>query len=188
VDQIVAGKSPYHFIEIMGCPGGCITGGGQPRSTDPDIRMKRMKALYSEDESKTLRKSHENPYIISFYKEFLGEPNGHTAHELLHTTYVNRGKFNEYTDETFELEIPYKKKQQAKEKTYSYAASDDKNATVILREAPEQIRILNLESENKKLKSELEDTLETVDILKRVIADYTKKWQGESSPGGSKKK
>jgi NADH-quinone oxidoreductase subunit G/NADP-reducing hydrogenase subunit HndD len=188
LDQIVAGKSPYHFIEIMGCPGGCITGGGQPRSTDPDIRMKRMKALYNEDESKTLRKSHENPYIISFYKEFLGEPNGHNAHELLHTTYVNRGKYNEYTDETFELEAPYKKKQQAKEKTYSFAASGDKNATAIMREAPEQIRILNLEAENKKLKSELEDTLETVDILKRVIADYTKKWQGENSPGGSKKK
>ena len=188
LDQIVAGKSPYHFIEIMGCPGGCITGGGQPRSTDPDIRMKRMKALYNEDESKTLRKSHENPYIISFYKEFLGEPNGHTAHELLHTTYVNRGKYNEYTEETFELEVPYKKKQQAKEKTYSFAASGDKNATAIMREAPEQIRILNLEAENKKLKSELEDTLETVDILKRVIADYTKKWQGENSPGGSKKK
>ena len=188
LDQIVAGKSPYHFIEIMGCPGGCITGGGQPRSTDPDIRMKRMKALYNEDESKTLRKSHENPYIISFYKEFLGEPNGHNAHELLHTTYVNRGKYNEYTDETFELEAPYKKKQQAKEKTYSFAASGDKNATAIMREAPEQIRILNLEAENKNLKSELEDTLETVDILKRVIADYTKKWQGENSPGGSKKK
>ena len=188
LDQIVAGKSPYHFIEIMGCPGGCITGGGQPRSTDPDIRMKRMKALYNEDESKTLRKSHENPYIISFYKEFLGEPNGHNAHELLHTTYVNRGKYNEYTEETFELEVPYKKKQQAKEKTYSFAASGDKNATAIMREAPEQIRILNLEAENKKLKSELEDTLETVDILKRVIADYTKKWQGENSPGGSKKK
>lgn len=188
LDQIVAGKSPYHFIEIMGCPGGCITGGGQPRSTDPGIRIKRMKALYNEDESKTLRKSHENPYTISFYKEFLGEPNGHTAHELLHTTYVNRGKYNEYTEETFELEVPYKKKQQAKEKTYSFAASGDKNATAIMREAPEQIRILNLEAENKKLKSELEDTLETVDILKRVIADYTKKWQGENSPGGSKKK
>ena len=69
-EQIANKTSPYHFIEIMGCPGGCINGGGQPRSDDPDYREKRMKALYSEDESKKLRQSHENPSIIEFYKEW----------------------------------------------------------------------------------------------------------------------
>ncbi len=90
--QIEAGESPYHFIEVMGCPGGCITGGGQPRSKDVNVRTKRMNAIYTEDESNTLRKSHENPSIQEIYKEFLGEPNGHLAHELLHTTYTDRSK------------------------------------------------------------------------------------------------
>jgi len=93
--QIEKGESPYHFIEIMGCPSGCIMGGGQPRSTDPDIRTKRLSAMYSEDERKTLRKSHENPFVQSLYKNFLGETGGHLAHELLHTHYVKRGAFNE---------------------------------------------------------------------------------------------
>lgn len=88
--QIANGTSPYHFIEVMGCPGGCIMGGGQPRSSDPDVKTKRMSAIYTEDESKTLRKSHENPSIQEIYKEFLGVPNGHFAHELLHTHYVDR--------------------------------------------------------------------------------------------------
>ena len=88
--QIENGTSPYHFIEVMGCPGGCIMGGGQPRSEDPDVKIKRMSAIYDEDESKVLRKSHENPSIQEIYKEFLGVPNGHLAHELLHTHYVDR--------------------------------------------------------------------------------------------------
>ena len=95
MDQIAGGTSPYHFIEVMGCPGGCIAGGGQPRPTTQEIREKRMGAIYSEDEAKTLRKSHENPDVSALYKDFLGEANGHMAHELLHTHYTARGTYNE---------------------------------------------------------------------------------------------
>lgn len=103
MEQIQKGESPYHFIEIMGCPSGCIMGGGQPRSADPDVRKKRLNALYIEDESKTLRKSHDNPFVQSLYKEYLGKPNGHRSHELLHTHYVKRGQYNQFNDETFEV-------------------------------------------------------------------------------------
>ena len=90
MEQIGAGTSPYHFIEVMGCPSGCICGGGQPRSDDPDVRMKRLKAIYGEDENKPLRQSHLNPSIDAIYKEYLGKPGGHLSHELLHTHYVDR--------------------------------------------------------------------------------------------------
>ena len=104
LEQIKAGESPYHFIEIMGCPGGCVAGGGQPYvkpcflpNEDVDIldtyKQKRAAALYQEDESKALRVSHKNPQIIELYEKFLGEPNSHKAHELLHTTYAAREKF-----------------------------------------------------------------------------------------------
>jgi len=102
MQQIKDGTSPYHFIEVMGCPGGCITGGGQPRPKG-DItvtRQKRMEAIYGEDERKTLRKSHENPALLAFYKEW-GDPGCHASHEYLHTHYVKRGKYNELTDENF---------------------------------------------------------------------------------------
>ena len=92
MDQLAAGTSPYHVIEVMGCPGGCISGGGQPRSDDPDVKMKRLKAMYSEDESKVLRQSHLNPSITAIYAEYLGEPGGHLSHELLHTHYVDRSR------------------------------------------------------------------------------------------------
>ena len=95
MDQIAAGTSPYHFIEVMGCPGGCICGGGQPRSDDPDVRIKRLKAIYSEDESRVLRQSHLNPSIAAIYKDYLGKPGGHLSHELLHTHYFDRSKENE---------------------------------------------------------------------------------------------
>ena len=88
-----AGKAPYHFVEIMACPGGCIGGGGQPIPTNMEIRKKRMKAIYSEDEHKALRKSHENPDVIAIYKEFLDQPNSHKSHELLHTHYVERDNY-----------------------------------------------------------------------------------------------
>ncbi|MGI6212405.1 MAG: NADH-dependent [FeFe] hydrogenase, group A6 [Anaerovoracaceae bacterium] len=103
--QIEAGTSPYHFIEVMGCPGGCIAGGGQPRPKE-DIRIvreKRLEALYKEDEGKKYRKSHENPSLLAFYNEW-GGPGCEASHEYLHTHYVKRGKFNELTDETFVVE------------------------------------------------------------------------------------
>ena len=106
LDEIREGKSKYQFIEIMGCPGGCINGGGQPYvrpcfmpNEGDDIldtyKEKRAQALYSEDERQTLRQSHKNPQIIELYEKFLGEPNSHKAHELLHTTYAAREGFNE---------------------------------------------------------------------------------------------
>lgn len=96
LEQIARGKSPYHFIEVMCCPSGCIAGGGQPRPKTADFRQKRLEAIYREDEGKDLRKSHENVYVSKLYEEFLKEPNGHKSHELLHTHYTKRGKFNEY--------------------------------------------------------------------------------------------
>ncbi len=84
------GTHSYHFIEIMACPGGCLGGGGQPIPTNMAIRKKRTEAIYEEDMHMAIRKSHENPEITQIYKEFLGEPNGHKAHELLHTHYTER--------------------------------------------------------------------------------------------------
>ncbi len=91
--QLENGKSPYHFIEIMACPGGCLGGGGQPIPTDMEIRKKRMAAIYAEDESLPFRKSHDNPEIKQIYEEFLKEPLGHRSHELLHTGYRKREKY-----------------------------------------------------------------------------------------------
>lgn len=93
LDEIKADQSPYHFIEVMACPGGCISGGGQPRMTNNETRLKRIQALYAEDEGKTIRKSHENPYIKKIYEEYLGQPLGHKSHELLHTTYTKKSKY-----------------------------------------------------------------------------------------------
>lgn len=93
LEDIKSGKSFLHAIEIMACPGGCIGGGGQPfHHGNSSIIKARQKAIYDEDSGKTLRKSHENPYIIKLYEEFLGKPNGHKAHELLHTHYFNKKK------------------------------------------------------------------------------------------------
>jgi len=83
-------KSPHTFIEVMGCPGGCISGGGQPRMTTDDVRKKRMEGLYRIDENKEIRKSHENPFITEIYEKFLEQPLGHRSHDLLHTNYVDR--------------------------------------------------------------------------------------------------
>ena len=88
LEKIRNKESVYHAIEVMACPGGCINGGGQPYiGGDEEILEKRMMGLYSEDESKVLRKSHMNPDIQQLYKEFLKEPGSHLAHELLHTDY-----------------------------------------------------------------------------------------------------
>jgi iron-only hydrogenase group A len=93
LDQMKQGKlNDYHFIEIMCCPGGCLGGGGQPIPTSPEIREARAKAIYSEDESLELRKSHENPIVKKIYEEFLTEGAcGHLSHQLLHTDYTARG-------------------------------------------------------------------------------------------------
>lgn len=98
LDSIKNGDAEYDFIEIMACPGGCVTGGGQPivsAKTQMSINLKaeRAKALYTEDANSPIRKSHENPDIKKLYDEFLGEPGGHKAHELLHTHYTQRSKF-----------------------------------------------------------------------------------------------
>ncbi|QXM06481.1 NADH-dependent [FeFe] hydrogenase, group A6 [Crassaminicella indica] len=98
LDMVKAGEKEYHFIEIMGCSGGCVCGGGQPHVDaktlmDIDVRVERAKALYEEDEMLSIRKSHENPQIKKLYDEFLGKPNSHKAHELLHTYYTKREQF-----------------------------------------------------------------------------------------------
>jgi len=106
MDEIREGRSKYAFIEIMGCPGGCINGGGQPYvrpvflpNEDHDIldtyMQKRASALYSEDQRNTLRLSHKNTQVQKLYEEFLGEPNSHKAHELLHTSYKGREPFRD---------------------------------------------------------------------------------------------
>ena len=87
LERIRTGEAKYHFVEVMTCPGGCIGGGGQPRFTDDSVRLKRISAIYAEDESKQLRKSHDNPAVQELYREFLGKPLGHKSHELLHTHY-----------------------------------------------------------------------------------------------------
>lgn len=90
LDEIKAGKSPYHFIEIMACPGGCVGGGGQPFCTTDLLRETRGKALYKEDKNLPIRKSHQNPAVIKLYKDFLKEPLGEKAHKLLHTKYTKK--------------------------------------------------------------------------------------------------
>ena len=90
LEEVQQGKSPYAFIEIMTCPGGCLGGGGQPIPTNTEVRQKRMEAIYQEDRNKEIRKSHENPAIKELYKEFLNEPLSETAHHLLHTHYHER--------------------------------------------------------------------------------------------------
>lgn len=95
LDKVKSGEAEYHFIEIMGCPGGCVNGGGQPQQpgyirNTVDIRAERAKVLYDYDKKSSIRKSHENPEIKKLYEEYLGEPGSEKAHHLLHTTYVKR--------------------------------------------------------------------------------------------------
>ena len=97
LEAVRRGEKDYHFIEIMGCPGGCVNGGGQPQQPQKvrdvvDIKVERAKALYEEDAILTTRKSHQNEEIQKLYTDFLGKPNGHKAHELLHTHYAQKEK------------------------------------------------------------------------------------------------
>ena len=98
LEKVKSGEKEYHFIEVMGCPGGCVTGGGQPIvpakvQMSIDVRKARAAAIYDEDRSLPVRKSHENESVKKVYAEYLGEPNSHKAHELLHTHYTARSKF-----------------------------------------------------------------------------------------------
>ena len=98
LEKVKSGEKEYHFIEVMGCPGGCVNGGGQPivhaqDRMDVDVPKLRASAIYDEDRSLPIRKSHENPSIKKIYAEYLGEPNSHKAHELLHTHYTARSKY-----------------------------------------------------------------------------------------------
>ena len=98
MDKLRAGEADWHFIEIMGCPGGCVNGGGQPIQhavvrNFRDLRAERAATLYEADKNLPLRKSHESPAIKKIYAEFLGEPGSHLAHELLHTSYEPRAKY-----------------------------------------------------------------------------------------------
>ncbi|MDR2006174.1 MAG: [FeFe] hydrogenase, group A [Acidaminococcales bacterium] len=87
MERVRAKEAPYHFIEIMACPGGCISGGGQPAPVDGEIRMKRQASIYEIDRCSAVRKSHENPAVKTLYAEWLGQPLGEKAHKLLHTHY-----------------------------------------------------------------------------------------------------
>ena len=99
MEQIKKGESPYHFVEIMACPGGCVMGGGQPiknskiRST-VDVRKLRADSLYAIDEKSVIRKSHENPVMKKLYQEYLEKPGSHLAHKYLHTTYREKPKYD----------------------------------------------------------------------------------------------
>lgn len=98
LNLVKSGEKQYDFIEVMACPGGCVTGGGQPivdskNKETIDIKKERTKSIYDEDKALDIRKSHKNPYIIKIYDEFLGVPNGHLSHKLLHTQYTKRNKF-----------------------------------------------------------------------------------------------
>jgi NADP-reducing hydrogenase subunit HndD len=91
LDEVRAGRSKFHAIEVMACPGGCIGGGGQPlHHGDSSVLKARARALYEEDRNKPVRVSHENPYILQLYEEFLGKPNSEKAHELIHTHYFDK--------------------------------------------------------------------------------------------------
>jgi NADP-reducing hydrogenase subunit HndD len=100
LDRIKAGEADYQFIEIMACPGGCVNGGGQPIQPSEvrswvDLRQERAKAIYEEDKSLPIRKSHENPRIKMLYDEYFEKPGSHKAHELLHTHYNVRANYPE---------------------------------------------------------------------------------------------
>lgn len=90
MEDIRAGKSPYHFIEVMACPGGCLNGGGAPLTTSPEMIAERKDKMYESDEKSVIRRSHENTEVQKLYEEYLKEPCGHLSHHLLHTTYVDR--------------------------------------------------------------------------------------------------
>ncbi|MBQ5858874.1 MAG: iron hydrogenase small subunit, partial [Peptococcaceae bacterium] len=93
-EEVKNGTCDFHFMEVMACPGGCISGGGQPRTSVPPqdwVRQARIDTNYAKDASYELRNSHDNPEIKDLYSNFIGEPLSHLAHDLLHTHYYSRG-------------------------------------------------------------------------------------------------
>ncbi|WP_051569161.1 NADH-dependent [FeFe] hydrogenase, group A6 [Alkaliphilus transvaalensis] len=113
LEMVKNGEREYHFIEMMGCSGGCVAGGGQPHVTakqrmEYDIRIERAKALYEEDTKMEFRKSHKNPLIKELYDTYLGKPNGHKAHELLHTHYVEREQYPTSKEDSVVVEEQHK--------------------------------------------------------------------------------
>ena len=106
LDEIRAGTSPYAFIEIMGCPGGCINGGGQSivsanvrNRIGNDYMRLRAQAMYDEDKSRTYRKSHENKQVQELYKNFLEKPGSHLSHQLLHTHYNAKDRYKVFRND-----------------------------------------------------------------------------------------
>lgn len=98
LESVKSGEKNYHFIEIMGCPGGCVNGGGQPVQPATvrnfiDLKARRAAALYENDRNKPIRKSHENPVVKEVYETYLGSYGSHKAHEILHTSYKKRNRF-----------------------------------------------------------------------------------------------
>ena len=161
MEQVRAGKSPYHFIEVMGCPGGCIMGGGQPRSQDPAVREKRLAGLYAEDEGKAVRKSHENPAIQQIYADYLGQPGSARAHELLHTAYTQRGIDNELTGENYVL---------PQEPAAEYAVAASPAPMTAGRGEEQKAGAPQLTAENRSLREELVRERERANALRAMIA------------------
>jgi len=140
-----------------------------------DVRLKRMRGIYDEDESKTMRKSHENPSVNKLYEDYLEYPNSHVSHELLHTHYVKRGKFNEYLEDEYvkgEVSSMADRDNMPKERQKKNPAD---RAAQRVKDDLDSVKVMALESEIKRLKQELNDSQETVEILKDVMSDYAKK-------------
>ena len=192
--QVARGESPYHFIEVMGCPGGCITGGGQPRSADPQVREKRLLGLYAVDEGMPVRKSHENPYVTDLYKEYLMHPGSAVSHEYLHTRYTPRGRFGGREGEVYGNAVPTPVDSRRRHGpagmdagsagatagsagtagamgTAGLAGAAAKAEAAKASMARDAARLQALETENLRLRGELAEAQETVDIMKKVVAE-----------------
>ncbi len=157
MERVGAGAA-YHFVEVMGCPGGCVMGGGQPRSDDPMVREKRMGALRTRDENSDVREAHKNPSIQKLYEEFLGEPGGEVARKILHTRYVKRGIIGDALSVS-EADIVA---------PHVLGATPDKQMSS--GEGNESVRLRALERENDKLKEELRELKESAAIFKRITS------------------
>lgn len=164
---VADGTSPYHYMEVMGCPGGCVMGGGQPRSYDETACEKRLAAIRLADEDDPVRRAHENPAVRELYAEYLGKPGDARSHDLLHTAYVRRGAFNELSDERFT--VPYEKR----EKTTPVTPAKAPEAAQHSRE--DNARLMALEAENARLRTDLSEAQNTMEVFRKIIVDRTGK-------------